>query len=140
MKETNIKFTVSGKLHLGAVIGSESFKSEYVKEKVQTWCNEILKLSEIAKSQPQAALSAYIHGEQHRFTYFLRTIEGIEEQLKPLDDIITQTFIPAILGTTISDTERQLFALPIRNGGLGILKLTEKAANEYEISRTLQPH
>ena len=136
-KETNIKFTVSGKRHLGAVIGSESFKSEYVKEKVQTWCNEILKLSEIAKSQPQAALSAYIHGEQHRFTYFLRTIEGIEEHLKPLDDIITQTFIPAILGTTISDTERELFALPIRNGGLGILKLTEKAANEYEISRTI---
>ena len=42
-----------------------------------------------------------------------------------------------ILGTTISDTERELFALPIRNGGLGILKLTEKAANEYEISRII---
>ena len=93
--------------------------------------------SEIAKTQPQAALSAYIHGEQHRFTYFLRTIEGIEDYLMPLDDIITHTFIPAILGTTISDTERELFALPIINGGLGMQRLTEKAANEYEISRTI---
>ena len=136
-KGTSIKFTVSGKQHLGAVIGSESFKSEYIKENVQTWCNEILKLSEIAKSQPQAALSAYIHGEQHRFTYFLRTIEGIEDYLMPLDNIITHTFIPAILGSTISDTERELFALPIRNGGLGIQRLTEKAATEYEISHTI---
>ena len=43
---------------------------------------EIGKLSEIDDSQPQAAKSAYIHGYQHKFCYFLRTIADIREELK----------------------------------------------------------
>ena len=45
-------------------------------------------LADIAKTQPHAAYSAFIHGEQHKYTYFLRTIAGISENLKPLDEVI----------------------------------------------------
>ena len=134
--DTAIKYTIEGKRHLGAAIGSESFKSAYIKEKVRLWCNEITKLSEFAKTQPHAAFSAYVHGEQHRFTYFLRTIEDMEQHLQPLDEVISNLFLLALFGSTVTEQEKQLFALPpIKNGGLGISNLAEKAAHEYEISR-----
>ena len=133
--DTAIKYTIEGKRHLGAAIGSESFKSAYIKEKVRLWCNEITKLSEFAKTQPHAAFSAYVHGEQHRFTYFLRTIEDMEQYLQPLDEVISNLFLPALFGSTVTEQEKQLFALPIKNGGLAIENLAAKAANEYGISR-----
>ena len=36
-KDTGIKITCEGKRHLSAVIGSEDFKSEYVREKITNW-------------------------------------------------------------------------------------------------------
>ena len=38
---------------------------------VGDWCKKMGKLAEIAKSQSHAAYAAYIHGEQHKYTYFL---------------------------------------------------------------------
>ena len=42
-------------------------------------------------NKPHAAFSLYIHEEQHNFTYLLRTIEGMDEFIKPLEDIIINT-------------------------------------------------
>ena len=58
--------------------------------------NGVKKLSKIVKTQPHATFSAYIHGNQYRFTYFLRTIEGMENYLKPLEDAISNILLPAI--------------------------------------------
>ena len=104
---------------------------------MKKWCREIDRLAEIAITQPQSAYAAYTHGEMHRFTYFLRTIPGMQEYIKPLDDIITNKLIPAILGTTISDQDRKLFSLPVKQGGLGIPILTEKAESDYITSKTI---
>ena len=111
--DTAIRFTVEGKMHLGASLGSNSFRVQYVSEKVNTWCKEVEKLSEYAKTQPHAAFSAFIHGEQHKFTYFMRTIPGMEEHLIPLDKVINDKFLPALFGSRISSVERDLFSLPI---------------------------
>ena len=135
--DTAIKFTVEGKRHLGASLGSNSFRVQYVSEKVNTWCKEVEKLSEFAKTQPHAAFSAFIHGEQHKLTYFMRTIPGMEEHLTPLDKVINDKFLPALFGSRISSVERDLFSLPIRAGGLGIPKFAEKASQEYSTSRTI---
>ena len=97
-----IKITTNGKHHLGAALSTKTFKDEYVQEKVEAWCKEITKLADFAKTQRHAAFSAYIHGQQHRFTYFLRTIEGMEDYLKPLDTTISNILLPAIFGTAIS--------------------------------------
>ena len=59
---TNIKITSSGQRHLGAVIGSELYRKEYIEEIVSKWRDELSLLSEIVEIQPQAAYSAYIHG------------------------------------------------------------------------------
>ena len=59
----------------------------------------------------------------------------MNELINPLDDIIMNTFLPAIFGETLSPQEKGLFALPIRESGLGIEELSVKAPREYEISK-----
>ena len=119
-KNSPINITCDGKRHLGAAIGSPNFKDEYIDAKVEKWCENIKMLAEIAKSQPQAAYAAYIHGEQHKHTYFMRTIQDISSNLIPLDDAITDLLIPALFGCDITAAERELVSIPIREGGMGI--------------------
>ena len=132
--DTSIRYTTEGKRHLGAAIGSDDFRTVYATEKIKEWCNEMEILSEYAKSQPQSAYAAFIYGEQHRFSYFLRTIPGMEKYLEPLDKVINEKFLPALFGTPISPIDRELFSLPIRAGGLGIPIYTEKASSDFEAS------
>ena len=135
--DTNIKITSEGKRHLGAAIGNNNFRKEYATEKVSKWCKEIEQLSIYAKSQPHAAFSAFIHGIQHKYTYFLRTIQGMEEFILPLDKVLTETFLPTLLDSAINATERELFSLPIRKGGLNVPIFSEKASTDYETSKKL---
>ena len=64
---------------------------------------------------------------KHRWTYYLRTLSDIEDLLEPLERAISHTFNPVITGHTSTPAERDLFALPVRMGGLGI-------TNPYQIA------
>ena len=132
---SSLRFTTAGKRHLGASIGTTDFRREYATEKISQWCEEVKKLAEIAISEPQAAYAAYTHGEMLKFNYFMRTIPGMEEYLDPLDAIINDQFLPALLGTTITEQERQLFKLPVKDGGLGMPVLVEKANIDFQSSK-----
>ena len=132
-----IKITTDGKRHLGASLGTETYKTTYINEKVAEWCKRITNLSEIAKSQPHAAYSAYIHGEQHRYTYFARTISGISENLKPLDNLINEKFVPALFGREVTDNEREVLALPVKEGGLGLRTIHENSSKSYQTSKSI---
>ena len=134
-RNSPIKITTSGKRHLGAALGTEEFKTSYIEEKVSDWCEKLKKLVEIAKSQPHAAYAAYIHGEQHKYTYFMRTIPNIAEQLKPLEEILSNEFIPALFGSNISANERQLLTFPVKYGGLGLRIWHEQAEEAHSISK-----
>ena len=129
-----INITVEGKRHLGAAIGSPDYKNEYIDDKVKTWVSNIKALSDIAKTQPHVAYAAFIHGEQHKYTYFLRTIAGISENLKPLDDAMNNLLIPALFGSELTENEREILTLPIRDGGLGLRKVVDYADISYDVS------
>ena len=58
---------------------------------MKEWCDDMEILSGFATSQPQAAYAAFIHGEQHRFSYFLGTIPGMEKYLDLLEKVINET-------------------------------------------------
>ena len=135
--DSPINITCDGKRHLGAAIGTDAFKEEYVSGMVSQWCTHIKKLTTIAQSQPHAAYAGFIHGEQHKFGYFLRTLEGISDMLKPLDDTINNEFIPALFGTTITDQDRELFSLPSKDGGLGIRPISSNSNRAHHTSVTL---
>jgi hypothetical protein len=133
---TSVCVTYAGKRHLGAVIGSEEYKEQYINESVDRWVNELQILSEIARIQPQAAYSAYIYGFKSKFTYAMRTIPGIDKHLQRIESVLRHEFIPAITGGHIcSDMERNLLALPVKLGGLGIDNICKRATSEYHASR-----
>ena len=61
-KDSGIKITAEGKKHLGAAIGSEDYKNEFMNEKIKSWVTEIINLTEIAKKDPHSAYCAFTHG------------------------------------------------------------------------------
>ncbi|KAG0714514.1 hypothetical protein GWK47_013998 [Chionoecetes opilio] len=130
-RDSGVTVTKDGQRHLGAVIGTEEFKAKYVEEKVSEWVKEVGVLSSMAKTEPHAAYSAFTHGLQHRWSFVKRTIPGISRLLRPLDESITKTFLPALLKTNfiIGEDVRELLSLPPRLGGMGITS-PEKMAEE----------
>ena len=119
-KDTAVNVTIQGQKHLGAVIGSRKYLEEYVSEKVTNWVSEVTKLAQFALSQPQACYAAYTFGLKHRWTYFLRTLPDIQDLLEPLENAISKVLIPAITEHRSSQLHRDILALPVCLGGLGM--------------------
>ena len=134
-KDTAINVTTEGHKHqLGAVVGSTAFLNEYITNKVTSWTEEIAKLAEFALSQPQACYAVFTFGLKHRWTYFLRTLPDIQDLLEPLENAISNVLIPAITEHSCSSSERDILALPVRHGGLGITNPCREENREYQSS------
>ena len=135
---SDVVITSRGQRHLGAVIGTQEFKKEYVEKKVTEWVQEVKVLSDIAKTEPHAAYAAYTYGLQHRWNYVMRTIPDINPLLEPLENAIKYIFIPALIkSVTLTNDERELLALPPRLGGMGITCPMKRADEEFANSVTL---
>ena len=98
--------------------------------KVEDWVGEMMRLAEFARSQPQACYAAFTFGLRHRWTYFMRTPPDIENLLQPLERAISDVLIPSLIGRNCSKVERDLVALPVRMGGLGIINLFDSGDAE----------
>ena len=133
-RETEINITVEGQKHLGAAIGSQQYRDEYFSEKVSEWVSEVTQLAEFALTQPQACYAAYTFGLKHRWVYFLRTLPDINELLEPLERSINEVLIPSLFKHNCSELERDILALPVRLGGLGMGNPTNEASHEYTSS------
>ena len=81
---TKVKITNSGKRYLGSVLGTLSFKREYVNELVTQWISEIEVLNQIAKIEQQAAYCCFTTGFKHNVTYLMRTTSGIDEEVEKI--------------------------------------------------------
>lgn len=141
-KDSGVVVTKDGQRHLGAVIGTEEFKKEYVGDKVTEWIEEVNVLTDMARTEPHAAYSTYTHGLQHRWNFVMRTIPGISPLLRQLEDAIRNTFLPVLLRSpALGNDERALLELPPRLGGMGITS-PEKLAdaenlNSINLTRSL---
>ena len=136
-RDFGINISSEAREYLGAAIGNDLFIPSLISKKVSVWIESVKTLSKIALSQPHAAYAGFIHGLSSQWSYALRTNPAMTNLLMPLEDVIKSTLIPAITGRVVSDTERELFALPPRLGGLGIKNPVQEADNEYEASRSL---
>ena len=134
-KDSGLNITTQGCRHLGAVIGSNEFKNEYVSERVAEWVTELSKLSVIAMVEPHAAYAAYIHGFKHKYNYLMRTIPNISDFLDPLDKAVDDFIVSLFQGREFSIVERQIFSLPVRLGGLAIEVPSNLAEFQYANSR-----
>ena len=55
LTDANINITTDGRKHLGAVVGSDTHKVQYVEGLTDNWNKQLKLLSTIAETQPQAA-------------------------------------------------------------------------------------
>ena len=132
--DSGITIGLEGERHLGAVVGNADFKKKYVQNKIEKWTQDIHQLSEIAVNEPQLALCAFTKAMCMRWSFVQRTISNISHLFQPLEEVIRERFIPAVVGRKVSDVERRMLALPVRFGGIGILNPTETADMEFDIS------
>ena len=131
MSDTKINATTEGKRHLGAVIGSNDFRTKHVNEKVTDWFSQLRVLSEFSKSQLLAACASFCFGKQNKLSYFLRTIPEMNDLMQPVDKIVQNLLLPAISGEKFFAKERELYLFLVRSEGLGIL-FSEKICDELE--------
>ena len=133
---SGVQITNEGNRHLGAAIGSNSFREKYVKDKVATWVEEIDRLTSIAESQPHAAYAALTHGLASKWTYLSRTVPDISHLFQPLEEAIRQRFLVHLTGQNhLSDAVRDLMALPSRLGGLGITNPVKETTKQHVTSQ-----
>ncbi|KAL5479231.1 hypothetical protein EMCRGX_G022727 [Ephydatia muelleri] len=114
---SGIGITSEGKRHLGTALGSQSFLESYISEKAKVWTSTIFNLSLVAKTQPHAAYSAFVHGVSGLWTLFVRTIPDISSLLQPFGmqsgSISFQDMtVSVILKGTFSLFQHDLVVLP----------------------------
>jgi len=61
-------------------------------------------------------------------------VPDASELFEPLENATKDQLIPALVGREVCDAERQILALPLRHGGLGLSDHRETAKMEYEHS------
>ena len=134
-----VNITTEGQRHLGAVIALQEYKDQYCEEKVRVWKEEIERLSEIAKSQPHAAYSAFTKGYKSKFTYFMRRIGSFEDDVDPIQEVIEDLLLPTLFGQSepLPNEVRRLATLTTGQGGLGIPDLRSEAPQQFAASRLI---
>ena len=60
--DTSINITTDGREHLGAVVGSDIYKVQYIEDLVDDWNTQLELLSTVAETQPQAAYLKFASG------------------------------------------------------------------------------
>ena len=139
----SVNITTKGKRRLGAVLGTKEYKDECCKGKVDNWLKELNSLCDIAISQPQAAFTAYTKGYRSKFTYLKRTTDDFRDYLTPIEELLTNTFIPTLFGRKCAfpSYAGSLFTLPPHDRGLDISSPTEESKQQLEGSiHIAKPH
>ena len=128
---------VDGHRVLGSVIGSESACEKFRDHKQSEYNQIVEKLSKHAKISPQNVLHCFTKGLQNKVTFLSRTTPNFIENLEETERKIKENLIPAITGrSNITDEERSLFSLPVRDGGLNIVH-PEDRVEELNWSRQM---
>ena len=134
----DIKITCDGHEYLGSFIGTKDATQTFMNKKVKEWSEDIEELAKIAEFDPQLACCAYIFAASKRWQFVMRTTPFVSEWMKPLEILIREKLIPALIGPQIiSEDMRSVFALPARVGGLGLSVPHEECEIEYANSKTM---
>jgi len=127
-KDSGVELNCEGTRHLGAAVGTEDFKTRFVKTKVTNWVQAVEKLAVVAQSQPHAAFASFTHCLQSQWTFLARSMPRTSPLFQPLEDAIRKVLIPALLRRDVTDLERDILGLP------GLYKPTEECQLAHDNS------
>ena len=131
-----VNITTSHRL-LGSAIGCVDGVNAYIEKCVTDWVSLVKKLVLVAELQPQLAYSALIRSVQCQWTYLQRVTPDRRPFLDTLESTISGQLLLAILGSEVSFSDRVMFSLPTRMGGLNVLDPTVTSCANYTTSRRL---
>ena len=132
---TGVSVTTDGLRYLGSPIGSDEYTGKYARSSEAQWSANVKACADVAESQPHAAYHVFVSALQRQWSYALRVTEFPDGGLSALDEIIDKAFIPALLGHGEGHQARQLLALPVRNGGLGLPVPSSVAPEDFAASQ-----
>ena len=137
--DTGVEISCEGKHYLGGALGTDEYGEKFLAAKVEEWIQEIRTLASFAKTQPHAAHAAFTHGLIGSWTYALRVSTlSSDELLRPLEDVISRTLVPTLTGQSAPCSNlRDLLALPIRQGGKGLVSLSALREQQQQASRAM---
>ena len=95
----------------------------------------MLCLTQIATTEPQAAFTAFTKSIQAKWAFVQRVVPDCQSWFSDLEDLICDQFLPTVLGGDVTKSDRVLFSLPARWGGLGVRIPTTTGNDEFTISR-----
>ena len=133
----------TGSRYLGGFIGDEGSRDAWLTKKLSDWEGNILDISAAAHKFPQSAYAGLQKSLQHEWGFVQRVVPDIGPQFWPLEEAITNSFLPALFGESsfeVTDYRRALTALPVKFSGLSIPDPSESAAVNYERSTLVCSH
>ena len=126
---------VDGFRVLGSVRGTPSAFDKYMESEIEKTATLTEKLSKIAKTSPQIAYFCYTKAVQKKLSVIIRTTPEAFKKMDEIEKKVRHQLLPNITGKNhITDEDGNLFALPLRIGGLDLLSKTDFYRN-YEWSQ-----
>jgi hypothetical protein len=131
----------TGSRYLGGYVGSSHEQELWVQEKVSLWTSAVTDLAFTALSHPQTAFAGLQKSLQHEWQFVQRVIDGIGDSFSPLEEAISNIFLPALFGDSLaSDNRRELAELPVKSAGLALPDPTDTSAGCYKASTLVCSH
>ena len=131
-QNSGIQITTEGLPLLGAPLGNVDYCTPFLKSKSSSLVQEVRTLARIARTEPQAAYSAFTHGLAGKWNYLTRVSPTFREFLEPLESTIRTEYLASLTGRCISDLERSLLHLPARLGGLAVCNPCLSADHSFQ--------
>ena len=76
---------VSGRIYLGAYLGSQAELEAWVKPQVEAWAHGVKVLDKIARRHPQSAYAGLGMSLQLEWKYLQRTVPGVGTLMGPIE-------------------------------------------------------
>ena len=128
---------IDGSRVLGSVIGNVDSCRQYIEDQKQNYLRILQKLTKHAKIAPQNVYKCLTNSVQQKLTFLSRTTPDTFDLLEEAEKVINDHLIPNLVcNTNYDETYRDIFSLPVREGGLNIIR-SEDRILEYERSKTI---
>ena len=133
-ESTGISVVTGGRL-LGSYIGERAQALSFVLEKVRSWVSCLQDLISVTGSQPQASYHALVKSLQSEWTFLQRVVPDCGQLFEEIEQLIVDRFIPLLIASEVTASERALMALPVRFGGLDLKNPVKIASVSSKVSR-----
>ena len=126
----------AGHRYVGGFVGSMDAEQAWLAPQIQAWVDGVDRLAKIAKRFPQTAFAGLSRSLQSEWHYVQRVTPGCSEHFAPLEEAISQRFLPALFDSPPAEIAalRDLIALPVRCGGLGVPNPTKTGDDCHDSS------